>query len=78
MPLADCTIVVERLSDNHYRASCPLFPDCQAGAATEEASSQAVAEAIQRILRERDEVRKRGQESFPIPAFHVNEIGNDS
>jgi predicted RNase H-like HicB family nuclease len=60
MPLADCTIVVERLGDNHYRASCPLFPDCQAVAATEEAASQAVAEAIQRILRERDEVCEKG------------------
>jgi tryptophan synthase alpha chain len=53
MPLANCTIVVERLGDNHYRASCPLFPDCQAVAATEAAASQAVAEAIQRILQER-------------------------
>ena len=55
MPAADCTIVVERLAENRYRASCPLFPDCQAVAATEAAARQAVAEAIGRILHEREE-----------------------
>jgi predicted RNase H-like HicB family nuclease len=55
MAAAECTIVIERLGDNHYRASCPLFPDCQAVATTEAAARQAVAEAIGRILRERQE-----------------------
>jgi len=53
MRATECAIVIERLSDNRYRASCPLFPDCQAVAATEAAARQAVAEAIERILRER-------------------------
>jgi predicted RNase H-like HicB family nuclease len=63
MLLANCAIVVERLGDNRYRASCPLFPDCQAVAATEAAASQAVADAIQRILRERE--ASRGVRSEP-------------
>jgi tryptophan synthase alpha chain len=45
--------VVERLGDDCYRASCPLFPDCEAVAATEAAARQAVAESIERILRGR-------------------------
>jgi predicted RNase H-like HicB family nuclease len=53
MTAADCAIVVEHLGDNHYRASCPLFPDCEAVATTESAARQAVAESIERILRER-------------------------
>lgn len=55
MPAKDCAIVIERLGDNHYRASCPLVPDCQAIAATEAAARQAVEEAMERILRERPE-----------------------
>ena len=58
MPVTNCAIVIERLGDNRYRASCPLFPDCQAVAATEAAASQAVAEAIQQILREREEAEQ--------------------
>ncbi len=46
-------IVVESLGEDHYRASCPLFPDCEAVATTEAAARQAAAEAIGRILRER-------------------------
>jgi predicted RNase H-like HicB family nuclease len=53
MTATDCAIVIERLGDNHYRASCPLFPDCEAVAATEAAARQAVAESIERILRAR-------------------------
>jgi len=49
----ECAIVVERLGDNHYRAHCPLFPDCEAVATTEAAARQAVAESIERILRDR-------------------------
>ena len=58
MSIANCAIVIEHLGDNCYRASCPLFPDCQAVADTEIAASQAVAEAIQRILREREVAEK--------------------
>jgi predicted RNase H-like HicB family nuclease len=54
MQATECTIIIEHLGDNHYRASCPLFPDCQAVAATEDAARQAVAEAIERILRARE------------------------
>jgi len=53
MAAAECTIVIERLGDDYYRASCPLFPDCEAVAATEAAARQAVVEAITRIMRER-------------------------
>jgi len=55
MPATYCAIVIERLGENHYRASCPVFPDCEAVAATEEAARQAVAEAIERILGKREE-----------------------
>jgi predicted RNase H-like HicB family nuclease len=58
MPIANCVIVIERLGDNRYRASCPLYPDCQAVAATEAAASQAVADAIQRILHDRESADK--------------------
>ena len=53
MLAAECAIVIERLDDDRYRASCPLFPDCEAIAATETAARQAVAAAIDRILRQR-------------------------
>jgi predicted RNase H-like HicB family nuclease len=55
MQASECAIVIERLGDNHYRASCPLFPDCQAVAATAAAARRAVAKAIGRILRAREE-----------------------
>lgn len=57
MTSVQCAIVTERLGAHHYRASCPLFPDCQAVAATEAAARQALAEAIERIVRERQEAR---------------------
>lgn len=46
-------IVIERLGEDHYRASSPAFPDCQAVATTEAAARQALAESIGRILHER-------------------------
>ena len=55
MPAEDCVIVVEHLADNRYRARCLRFPDCEAIRTTENAARQAVAEAIERILREREE-----------------------
>jgi predicted RNase H-like HicB family nuclease len=54
---SECTIVIDRLEDGWYRASCPLFPDCEAVAATEADARQAVAEAIDRILRQREATR---------------------
>lgn len=56
MRAAQCAIVVERLEDNRYRASCPLFPDCEAIAATEAGARKAVAEAIDRIMRQREAI----------------------
>ena len=53
MEAGDGIIVIERLGENHYRASCPLFPDCAAVATTEAAARQAAAEAIGRIMCER-------------------------
>jgi predicted RNase H-like HicB family nuclease len=49
---AACTIRVERLPDGRYRASCTLFPGCEATAATEEAAREAVQEVIGRYLAE--------------------------
>ena len=54
MLTTQCAIVVERLDDDRYRASCPHFPDCEAIAATEADARQAVAEAIDRIMRQRE------------------------
>jgi predicted RNase H-like HicB family nuclease len=54
MPAAECAIVIERLDDHRYRASCPLFPDCEAIAATEAEARQAIVEAIDRIMRQRE------------------------
>jgi predicted RNase H-like HicB family nuclease len=51
MPTA-CTIRVERLDDGRYRASCTLFPDCEATAATEVAARAAVEAIIGLYLAE--------------------------
>ncbi|MCS6852220.1 MAG: tryptophan synthase subunit alpha [Gemmataceae bacterium] len=50
---SECTIVVERRPDGSYRASCPVFPDCEAVAATEDEARQAVERAIETILARR-------------------------
>jgi hypothetical protein len=50
-------IVVERLGDARYRAHSPMYPDCEAIAATAEEARQAVEAAIARILRESEEWR---------------------
>jgi predicted RNase H-like HicB family nuclease len=50
MPAA-CAIVVESLEGGGFRASCTLFPDCEAVAATEEEARRAVEEAIEQHLR---------------------------
>jgi predicted RNase H-like HicB family nuclease len=51
-----CTLVVERLADGTFRASCPMFPDCEAVAGTDGEARQAVEQAIEQLLaRDRDE-----------------------
>jgi predicted RNase H-like HicB family nuclease len=56
MNQAQCTVVVERLADGCFRASCPLFPDCEAVARTEEEARRAVERAVEALLaKERDE-----------------------
>ncbi len=49
MPAA-CAIVVERLGDGRYRATCPVFPDLETVAATAEEARAAFEEAIGRRL----------------------------
>lgn len=49
MPAA-CAIVVERLDDGRYRATCPVFPDLETVADTAEAARAAFEEAIGRHL----------------------------
>jgi predicted RNase H-like HicB family nuclease len=49
MPAA-CAIVVERLDDGRYRATCPMFPGLEAVADTAEEARAAVEEAIGRHL----------------------------
>jgi predicted RNase H-like HicB family nuclease len=55
MPQAECGIIVERLRENCYRATCLSFPDCQAVAANEEEARRAVEEAIAGLLRDREQ-----------------------
>jgi tryptophan synthase alpha chain len=55
MPVASGAIVVELLDEKRYRATCPLFPDCEAFAPTEEAARLALETSIDRLLQERTE-----------------------
>lgn len=48
-----CTVVVERVREDCYRATCPLCPDCETFAATEEEARRGLEEIIDRIVRER-------------------------
>jgi tryptophan synthase alpha chain len=50
---AQCTIVVERLTNGQFRATSGLFPDCEAVARSEEEARAAVETAIERCLQER-------------------------
>lgn len=45
MPAA-CAIVVERLEDGRYRATCPVFPDLETSGATAEEAWAAFSDAI--------------------------------
>lgn len=47
---AACAIVVERLDDGRYRATCPVFPNLETIAATAEEARTAFEEAIGRHL----------------------------
>ncbi len=49
MPAA-CVIIVERLDDGRYRATCPVFPDLETVAATAEEARATFEEAIGRRL----------------------------
>jgi tryptophan synthase alpha chain len=46
----NCTIVTERLPDGRFRASCGMFPDCEATAATEGEARAAVEHALESLL----------------------------
>jgi predicted RNase H-like HicB family nuclease len=51
---AGCVIVVERLEDGSFRATCPVFPDLVAAAATEEEAREALVDKIGRRLQDRN------------------------
>ena len=42
-----CSIVIDRLENGTYRATCPVFPDLEAVAGTEEAARTAFEKAIE-------------------------------
>ena len=56
MAAAACAILVERLDDGTYRATCPVFPELEAHGETEDEARRAMEEAIGRHLVERDRV----------------------
>jgi tryptophan synthase alpha chain len=60
MPAEAGSIVVERLEGGGYRATCPLFPDLESRAPTEAAARQALAEALEQLLRERQSLHQPG------------------
>jgi hypothetical protein len=49
----DCTVVVEKIAANRYRATCHLFPDGEAFGATEQDARRFLEEAMERIVQER-------------------------
>lgn len=55
--MAACTVIVDRLDDGRHRATCPVFPDLEVVAASEEVARQALERAI--------EIRVRGQLGLP-------------
>ncbi|MFN4261926.1 MAG: tryptophan synthase subunit alpha [Gemmataceae bacterium] len=67
-----CTVEIERLPNGLYRASCAMFPDCQAVAATADAARERVEQAIEFILRQTmnpidslfQELRSHGRKAF--------------
>jgi len=53
MAQVTCTVVVERVGPNRYRATCHLFPDCETFATTEENARRSLESVMERIIRER-------------------------
>jgi predicted RNase H-like HicB family nuclease len=54
MPRSECTVVVRKLDNGRYRATCHLFPDCETFAATEEEARHSMEEVIDRLIRQRN------------------------
>jgi predicted RNase H-like HicB family nuclease len=53
---AACAIIVEKLKNGTYRATCPVFPELKARGKTEEEARRAMEAAIERHLAKRDQV----------------------
>jgi predicted RNase H-like HicB family nuclease len=53
---AACAIIVKKLKDGSYRATCPVFPELKARGKTEAEARRAMEEAIERHLAQRDKV----------------------
>jgi predicted RNase H-like HicB family nuclease len=73
MTAAHCAIVIERLSDGGYRATCHLFPNCEAVAGTAEDARAAVQIAIARRLRERLDAQNdagAAHDGGPFAGYH--------
>jgi tryptophan synthase alpha chain len=66
MAVASCSVLVEQLTLEKYRAFSPTFPDCEAVAATAEEARRLVELAIHHILQER-ELRFPGEAVFMNP-----------
>jgi tryptophan synthase alpha chain len=64
---AACAIVVVPQADGLFRATCTLFPECEAVAPTAEEARQAAEEILERIVRARATASQRnGQRMNPI------------
>ncbi|HXG12860.1 MAG TPA: hypothetical protein VNK04_24090 [Gemmataceae bacterium] len=50
---AACTIIIDRLDEGRYRATCTVFPELEVIADTEEAARAGMEAAIGRLLRRR-------------------------
>jgi hypothetical protein len=48
-----CAIVIDRLEDGRYRATCPVFPDLEVVADTEAAAREGMEATIGHVLRRR-------------------------
>jgi predicted RNase H-like HicB family nuclease len=52
---AACAILVEKLKNGTYRATCPVFPKLKARGKTEEEARRAMEAAIERHLARRNQ-----------------------
>ncbi|HEV3202919.1 MAG TPA: hypothetical protein VGY77_00980 [Gemmataceae bacterium] len=50
--MAACVIVVERLEEGWYRASCTVFPELEVVAATEEEAREGFQEKLEEYFRD--------------------------